>query len=117
MTQDPELNWYSVRCVFISRRPDKPHYTYEERITVWHAPSPEAAIAKAEEEAEEYVEIFDNDTYIGVAQSYWIYDELRNGAEVFSLMRDSTLEPDEYVKTFFRTGAEHEGDVSESPEP
>ncbi|MCB2411688.1 DUF4288 domain-containing protein [Demequina sp. TTPB684] len=117
MTQAAALNWYSVRCVFIGRPPDRPHYIYEERITVWQAPSPEAAIAKAEEEAEQYVEVFENDTYVGMAQCYWMYDELRDGAEVFSLMRDSTLEPDEYVKTFFRTGAEHEGDVSESPEP
>jgi hypothetical protein len=109
MEQEPELNWYSVRCVFVSRRPDTAGYTYEERITVWSAPSPELAIAKAEEEAEEYAAIFDNDTYVGLAQSYWLRDELCNGAEVFSLMRDSTLEPAEYLSTFFDTGAEHQG--------
>jgi hypothetical protein len=117
MTQDSELRWYSVRCVFINRSPGRAHYIYEERITVWHAPSPEVAIAKAEEEAAEYVEIFDNDAYIGMAQSFWMFDELSDGAEVFSLMCDSTLEPDDYLKTFFSTGAERQCDLSESPEP
>lgn len=38
----------------------------------------------------------------------------RDGAEVFSLMRDSDLEPDDYLDAFFSTGNERQGDVSPS---
>ena len=31
-----------------------------------------------------------------------------DGAEIFSLMRDSDLDPEDYLDTFFDTGEEHE---------
>ena len=37
-------------------------------------------------------------------------------AEVFSLMRDSNLEPDAYVDRFFNTGRERQGDYGQSAE-
>jgi hypothetical protein len=33
--------------------------------------------------------------YLGLAQAYKLYDELGHRAEVFSLMRDSPLEPEQ----------------------
>ena len=45
--------------------------------------------------------------YVGLAQAYDPKtDRLDNGSEVFSLIRQSTLKPSEYVDRFFDTGAE-----------
>ena len=104
------VEWYAVRCVFRSAwmesseglPPDE--HLYEERVTLWQASSPEEAIALAEAEAAEFAD--DDDEYLGLAQPFKLFDDLVNGAEVFSLMRSSRLEPDEYLDTFFDTGDE-----------
>jgi hypothetical protein len=36
------------------------------------------------------------------------------GTEVFSLMRDSVLEPNAYLSTFFETGTERQGIIPSS---
>jgi hypothetical protein len=47
--------------------------------------------------------------YLGLAQSYALLDAPdRVGAEVFSLLRTSPLEPDDYLDAFFDTGHEHQ---------
>lgn len=38
-----------------------------------------------------------------------LFDEPGHGAEVFSLLRDSHLEGDEYIQAFFATGSERQG--------
>jgi pentatricopeptide repeat protein len=50
----------------------------------------------------------------GLAQAYALSDDLGDGAEVFSLMRDSDLGPDDYLDAFFSTGDERENDVDPS---
>jgi hypothetical protein len=86
---------------------------YEERITLWLAASAEEAIERAEAEAREYARTIEEspDSYLGIAQSYRLVDTPADGAEVFSLMRSSTLEPDEYLDTFFDTGTERQKTV------
>lgn len=84
-----EPAWYAVRCVFLSGwSPEPAAQAYEERITLWRAGSADEAIERAEVEAREYAAgIGDRpDTYLGLAQSYWMFDELGDGAEVFSLV-------------------------------
>lgn len=100
--------WFGVRCVF--RHGES---TYEERIVIVLAVDFSHAIAKAEDEAADYVDGM-NMEYIGLAQAFMLFDEPRDGAEVFSLMRDSDLEPDEYLDSFFSTGDERQGDVGPS---
>jgi len=86
-----------VRCVFkFPPRPDSPEGSvaiYEERVTIWQAESHAAAIAQAEAEAE---------TYVADINGEYVAD----GAEVFSLMRDSDLKPSAYLNHFFDTGRE-----------
>jgi hypothetical protein len=41
-------------------------------------------------------------------------DEPGQGAEIFSLLRDSELEPDEYLDAFFDTGTEREASLDDS---
>ncbi len=96
--------WFGVRCVFRWSRPS----TYEERITLWEADSLDDAIAKAEAEARAYAERL-NSEFLDIAQAYWIgADRPEAGSEVFSLMRDSTLESDDYLDAFYDTGRERQ---------
>ena len=106
--------WYAVRCVFAAGRlAEDGQETYEERITLWKAQSAEEAIARAEAEAEAYASGLGHWSYLGLAQSFNLFDEPKDGAEVFSLIRDSTLEPDDYLDAFFDTGGEHENSIAD----
>lgn len=103
-----ELGWYSVRCVFGSDGESEDETTYEERITLWHATSADEAIERAEAEAIAYADSIDEAEvhYLGLAQCFHLFDDPADGAEIFSLMRDSELEPDEYLDTYFDSGTE-----------
>ncbi|WP_182046274.1 hypothetical protein [Curtobacterium sp. ME26] len=57
------------------------------------------AIARAEDEAARYAVDVDAE-YLGLAQAFALVDDPDDGAEVFSLMRDSDLPPDEYLDAF-----------------
>jgi hypothetical protein len=107
-------NWFAVRCVFATGWPPEARgETYEERITLWQADSAEEAISRAEAEAEGYAAVIldSPDTYLGLAQSYHLFDGPGDGAEVFSLMRRSQLGADDYLLTFFATGTERTEDI------
>lgn len=116
MQENATVTWFGVRCVF--RHGES---IYEERIIIVIAADFDHAIAKAEDEAAEYVDGM-NVEYVGFAQAFMLSDHPRDGAEVFSLMRDSDLEPDEYLDTFFSTGDERQADggpstISREPSP
>lgn len=110
-----DSGWYSVRCVFRDEtgKPWGPpdlssgESVYEERITLWRADSADEAIERAEEEAHEYASRLEVE-YLGIAQSYRLADEPGEGADVFSLVRRSTLDPDPYLDTYFDTGSEYQ---------
>jgi hypothetical protein len=110
-----DAGWYSVRCVFGAQTNDPwgppdlaaGQSVYEERITLWRARSADEAIEQAEEEARAYAAGIDVD-YLGIAQSSQLSDEPGEGAEVFSLVRTSALDPDPYLDTFFDTGDEYQ---------
>jgi hypothetical protein len=98
-------DWYAVRCIFRAGE------AYEERITLWRAASLDDAIERAEAEARTYAAelLPDPDAYVGLAQAYALADPPGDGAEVFSLIRDSPLEPEAYLDRFFDTGDERQG--------
>jgi hypothetical protein len=100
--------WYAVRCVLRRMEPS----LYEERVTLWQAASFQEAIELAETEVEGHAGIVGSE-YVGLAQAYHLFDEPAHGAEVFSLMRESTLEPDAYLAAFFSTGSERQSIVGE----
>lgn len=105
--EDGDPGWFAVRCIF--RWPDQ--QTYEERLTLWAAGSLDQAIEKAETEAQTYAVALHAE-YLEIAQAYWIGpDRPGAGDELFSLMRDSELEPDEYLDAFFDTGRERQRSV------
>ncbi|WIX77929.1 hypothetical protein QRX50_42125 [Amycolatopsis carbonis] len=101
--------WYAVRCVFQWER--AAGAPFEERITLWRAAGPAEAVEVAQREAARYAE--ENDvTHRHLAQAYALGEagELGSGAEVFPA-RDSPLEPQGYVTTYFDTGTEHQADL------
>ena len=111
VTEDSQ--WYSVRCIFRHRFLEDLESAdatiYEERITLWRARSADHAIELAEREATEYAALMDpGDEYVGLAQSYELADEPVHGSEVFSLLRESDLEHEAYLDTFFDTGRERQ---------
>jgi hypothetical protein len=82
---------------------------FEERITLWRAASFDDALERAEAEAEGYASGLRAE-YVGLAQAFHLAaGAVSDGAEVFSLMRDSNLPDDDYVARFFETGDEREG--------
>lgn len=100
--------WYSVRCVFAFEGTTGGRTNFEERITLWRAESFDAAIAMAERDAVDYAENVGG-RYLGLAQSYHLAEASpTSGIEVFSLIRESDLDPDDYMSCFFDTGTEHQ---------
>lgn len=101
---------FSVRCIFRwEARPDQVcKHLYEERITLWQASDIDEAIILAESEAQIYAAGLDAE-YLQYCQAYAMFDEIAaSGVEVFSLLRESDLEPKQYLDTLFDTGSEHE---------
>ncbi len=94
--------WFGVRCVFAD-----PEGTYEERVTLWQAGSFDEAVLLAEAEATDYAADVGS-RFLGFAQAYVMPEPPGHGVEAFSLLRDSDLEPDEYLDRFFDTGDERE---------
>jgi hypothetical protein len=110
------LDWYGVRLVFRVLSSSDP--LYEERITIWRATSLDHAVSFAEVEAADYA---DPDTglfeYVGLAQAFEMLipnESPQSGDEVFSLMRGSELDADDYLNRFFDTGTEHQRTWEES---
>ncbi len=106
-----DVAWFAVRCIFsVGWPPEAAGKAYEERITLWRARSLDEAIARAEEEAQEYASAIEDapSTYLRLAQGYQLVDEPADGAEAFSLIRSSDLPPDEYLDRFFDTGEERQ---------
>jgi hypothetical protein len=113
------MNSFSVRCFFLwEQRPgQKALHLYEERITMWKAEDFDDVIQLAEEEARTYAE--ENGVeYLDYAQAFELSGTVEvHGAEVFSLLRESDLEPDDYLDAFFDTGSERQGGEEPSSEP
>ena len=97
------MAWYGVRCVVALFGGT----VYEERVTLWSASAHDEAIRRAEEEVRDYATDLEGQ-YTGLAQSFELFDHPGDGAEVFSLMRESTLDRDRYLTRFFDTGAERQ---------
>lgn len=97
--------WIAVRCVF--RVDSDSTQVYEERVTLWQTDELDTAIERAEAEASDYATQV-NAQFLGLAQAYALADSVQDGAEVFSLLRASSLEPDDYLDRFFDTGTERQ---------
>ena len=53
--------------------------------------------------------------FLGYSQAYALFEPVTaNGIEVFSLLRESDLDPDNYIDTYFDTGRERAGEYEPS---
>ena len=114
-SESEKATWFAVRCVFASGSSAGPGArVYEERITLWRATSLEDAVARAETEAKTYAASVEEapDSYLGLAQAFQLFDEPADGAELFSLMRESELSAEDYLDAFFDTGSERSREFS-----
>jgi hypothetical protein len=55
--------------------------------------------------------------HLGFAQYYWLDDEPGDGAELFSLMRQSHLGADDYVRQLFVAGSEGQRNTTRAISP
>ncbi len=94
--------WYSVRHV-IQNSP-----AFEERITLWQADNADQAIQLALAEAAEYAKSLFDGKVLAFAQVYELCESAQDGREVFSLIRESDLPPDDYLNAYFDTGRERQ---------
>ena len=100
--------WFSARTVYEHDKPGDG--LFEERIVVLRAGTFEEALERAEVEALTYSEAV-GCVYTGYASVFELVEEaLGDGAEVFSLMRDSDLSAEEYIDRFYTTGDERSDD-------
>ena len=100
---DDEPRWYAVR--HFVRDVD----SYEERVTVWRCDSFDEAFKLAESEALEYLALWNEGTDVELLdtfQGFELGEPPDHGREVFSLIRHSGLNKDEYVRRFFESGDE-----------
>jgi hypothetical protein len=109
---------FSVRTV-LRWRPrvgQRKRFLYEERITLWKAESLDEAIELAEMEAKVYAG--GERQYLDLLQAFWLSEEFilpHQGVEVFSLLRESDLEPKAYLDTFFESGFERQSHYGAEP--
>lgn len=104
------MDSFSVRCLFrwTPIPSEKVKYAYEERITLWQADSFDTAIGLAEQEARQYA-AKSGFEFLNFCQTYELAERIEvHGAEVFSLIRESDLEPSDYIDAFFDTGLERQ---------
>ena len=92
--------WYGARSIYeVVGRGSEENGTrlFEERIVLVKASSFDSAIAEAEQEALAYAHKTSGFIYLGYVDVYKLVDEvISNKTEVYSLMRESALSPQEY---------------------
>ena len=105
MSDEP---WYGAKCVFLHTEIEScPGQVYEERVILERAGSFDEAVSRAEALADEYARDVGGCSYTGFVNVFHLFDEnIGDGAEVYSLMRTSDLNKDEYLNRFYDTGTE-----------
>lgn len=103
--------WYAVRSVFLHpdlRGERRRKHVYEERIIVVRADSDAEAIRKGEREAKEYSKRLKSVRRLKFVETFHLFGKaLREGTEVFSLMRSSNLDGSRFLTRYFDDGSEH----------
>ncbi len=100
--------WYAVRSFYRFDPPDgEGQGVYEERVVIFDADDVDAVMAMAEQEADEYADTVGAES-LDCFQSFVLADQPGQGAEVFSLMRNSDLDASAYLDRFFDTGDERQ---------
>lgn len=108
-----QQQWYSVRSIFRRDRIEEGKLVrlFEERVVVFRAASGEEALAKGRAEAQRYAASETQPTMLDhvVAFGTWA-EELREGEEVWSCLRELDISDADYLDRFYegeRLGLRH----------
>jgi hypothetical protein len=101
--------WFSAKGLFrhgsLSKRSGK--QVYEERIVLFRAGDFHEAIALADAEARQYAADLEAAEYLGYVDVYELEpDSLGHEAEVYSLMRSTELNPEEFITRYHADGTQ-----------
>ena len=112
-----KMKTFTVRCLiqWKKRKGQKLENLYEERITAWEASSFDEAIELAEFEVQRYAKK-EGFTALDLCQAFSPFENFslpHQGVEIFSLLRESNLDPETYLDTFFDTESERMGKYGE----
>ena len=104
-----QSSWYGAKCIFehkgLAQADNKT--IYEERIVLIRAVGFDDAIRLGEAEAESYAAETDGVRYVGFINVFQIFDhEMKEGAEVYSIMRESGLPVREFLDHYYDDGTE-----------
>lgn len=110
MAKTTDGPWYAAKALFLhlelGKRSGLP--CYEERITLVRARSEAEALRKGETEARRYARSLDGTKYLGFITIYHLYDTVvRDGTEIYSIMRSLPLSPREFVDVHYDDGTFH----------
>lgn len=107
----PQEDYYAAKCVFACDLVDngerKP--AFEERIVLLQATSFAEAFEMAAIEGRRYAgedQSSHRTRFIACVGVFLVQDPLETGVQVFSMIRESPLPPDAYLRQFHRTGTE-----------
>jgi uncharacterized protein DUF4288 len=103
--------WYGAKCLFLHGRQSRVSKIpcYEERITLIRARSFEGAIRKAEAEARRYAAGLGECEYLGFVEVFHLFDrQVKEGSEVFSIMRSIRLPKRKFIDRFYDDGTFHD---------
>lgn len=106
--------WYAVRCLFShpTRVNDGDGNLYEERITLWKCGCWDEAFRSARLEAEIYAKEADA-ILIDTTNAFHLFDaECGHGSEIWSIMRGSHLDAQNYTNTFCITDRDRQHDYT-----
>ena len=100
----PSTAWYSVRSIYRrdTTEDGKARRSFEERVVLFRAESFESALAKGEAEAKRYAADLSGGRMLDRVVAYHIHeDELREGDEIWSCIRDLDTTDDELLRQVY----------------
>ena len=112
MQPEPPDYFFSARCIFHTEMIEvgKPVSIFEERIIFIKCREFVEAFDKAEIAAQKYAEQNKSENsktlFLACIGVFIVQDPIQDGVEVFSMLRESNLSGDDYLKIYHRTGAE-----------
>lgn len=114
--------WFGAKTLY--RWPDfyteagRGEYVYEERVVVLRARNQDDAIVHAEAEAIEYASAANEGMeYLRSVEVYEMFDDIGHGAEVFSLLRTTPLDPPSFLERYHNPAGLHSRAVGEDLDP
>jgi hypothetical protein len=114
MQPEPPEYFYSAKCVFRTEFDDegRPALAFEERIVFVKCREFDEAFDKAEKEARKYADENQSlklkTTFLACVGVFIVQDPIEEGVQVFSMLRESNMPSDDYLRLHYQTGVERD---------